>query len=185
MENLGGELKKGSKVGVWKSLWWPRVTGIVIAILTLSLMNYGQTEQLGLWIGSVLILAAALLWRGMYSVTVVRWWAKIAGVFTISMLMLLIVGESVVGVGPPMSSIGDVLSLVPWLLVLIGMVIALVHWEFIGGIVVVLGAVADQLIILFGSDIRLSTYDVLFALVGLGLIYCSWRTSRLSIEKST
>lgn len=90
MENSVSEPKQERKAGVRKSLWWPRVTGIVLAVVTLILSGFLPLPilyQYGLYVGLVLVAAAAFFWKGINSVIVVRWWAKIIGTASLAMLL--------------------------------------------------------------------------------------------------
>ena len=193
MENPGSELKKESKADIWKSLWWPRITGIVLAVITLSLtgfvpfLPYGMLGEnimyvfeYGIWAAMIFVVIAAFFWKGMNSVITVRWWAKIVGIVASSMMLLVIVGDMVGGHGPPFATFGDVLGFLPWVLEIAGIIIALARYEFIGGVLLTIGGLADQLNVFHGG---LNPFILIFFFVGLGLIYCSWRNRRLLAQK--
>jgi hypothetical protein len=162
-----------SKTGVRKSLWWPRVTGIVLAVVTLILTGF-------LPLPIVLVAAAAFFWKGINSVIVVRWWAKIIGTVSLAMLVMIFVGDSMNGVGPPLAAI---VAFLPLFITFAGVIIAF-RWELIGGVLAAVGALAEQIVVFFVWHGTLNPFIDIFFFVGLGLIYCWWRTRRLSRQLS-
>ena len=183
MENSVSEPKKESKAAVRKSLWWPRVTGIVLAVVTLILSGFLPLPflyQYGLYVGLVLVAAAAFFWKGINSVTVVRWWAKIIGTVSLAMLAMIFVGDSMNGVGPPPAAI---MAFLPLFIAFAGVIIAF-RWELVGGVLAAVGALAEQIVVFFVWHGTLNPFIDIFFFVGLGLVYCWWRTRRLSSQLS-
>lgn len=89
---------------------------------------------------------------------------------------MIFVGESMNGVGPPLTAI---MAFLPLFIAFAGVIIAF-RWELVGGVLAAVGALAEQIVVFFVWHATLNPYIDIFFFVGLGLVYCWWRTRRLS-----
>jgi hypothetical protein len=186
----GNEPQEERKIGVEKSLWGPRITGMVLAFVTLlgvNFVGFSPPESMfnyGIWAVIVLPIAvAAFFWKGRKSVIAVRWWAKIVGTCVAALLALLLFGEGGFPPAwfPPVLTISAVVfDLLPWVLLFPGVMIAF-RWELIGGVLIALAGLILQIqgFFVLGSGLG---FGAIFVFTGLGLVYCWWRTHRLSMQ---
>jgi hypothetical protein len=114
----------------------------------------------------------------MGGVTVVRWWARIVGVVQGALIATIYIGESMGGHGPPITTIGDIVSLFPWIFLFIGSVITF-FWEGIGGAIVTLADLVEQGNVILVAHGGLNPFILVFVFVGIGSVYCWWRSRRL------
>ncbi len=181
MENppiAGNEPQKERKTGLGESLWWPRITGMVLAFVTILPMMFTPSQ---IWAVSVLLVAAAaFFWKGKKGVIAVRWWAKIVGTFMAVLLAGILFGEGATPTTllPPVLTISAVLEFLSLVLLFAGVVIAF-RWELIGGALIALfGLWQTGKFLVAGNGVN--PYLSIFVLTGLGLVYCWWRTRWLS-----
>lgn len=163
---------KGLFVDKESSIWLARAVGVLLA--TISIVS---SDLLSMWVLVLAVIAVAFFWKGKNGVTVVRWWARILGVVMGILIAGIFIGESG-GHGPTVTNIGDVLSFVPFVLMFGGIIVTF-FWEGIGGAMTALGGLAEQgnvIVVVHGG---LNPFILVFVFVGLGSVYCWWRSRHL------
>jgi hypothetical protein len=158
--------------------WGAPGTGIGLAILFLAVMVavYGLISITAQGMIIVVLAAIALFWKGIGGVAAMRWWARIVGIGETVLLSLILISSSV-GVHKP-----GLLAFAEWAAVLIGIILAF-FWEGIGGVIVTLAALAIQADVIMHVGKELNSFLLTLVFVGLTLIYCWWRTRRLSLRQ--
>jgi len=174
IDNVKGQFADQDKTSM--NLWWPRIVGIGIAVFILGASILPFVWLPVLLVGVVVVAAIAFFWKGIAGVIAVRWCARTVGVGTALFATTFIILESVGGQGPGMTTIMEWVPIFMWVAILVGIVITF-FWEGIGGMLVVLAALALDMM----TSFHLNLFCLPLVFVGLASIYCWWRTRRLSL----
>jgi hypothetical protein len=119
----------------------------------------------------VVVAIVGLVWRD-GGTTFVRWWARTAGVIAVALIAPLVVIDVVGGQRPPLTSVAGVAFVGLWAVLFVGVAVAF-RWEGTAGLALVLASLALQAQVIWGG---LNPYILAFAAVGLGFVFCWWRT---------
>ena len=138
-------------------------------------MTYMPVANIALLIGVAVVVIIALSWKGAAGLSVVRWWARTASVLVGVLMAMIVLGDVVGGHGPPITTVTGVAIVSLWMVLFLEVVAAL-FWEGAAGVVLILAGLALQVPGIGGG---LNPYIMIFAVVGVALIYCSWRSRRL------
>jgi len=169
-------MNKIGKENTSMNLWWPRIVGIGIAVLILGASILPFVSLPALLVGVVVTAAIAFFWKGIAGVIAVRWCARTVGVGTAILIATFIIGESMVGEGPGITTIMEWVTVFMVVVVFVGIVITF-FWEGIGGMLVALAALTLEMMASFQQNL----FWLPFVFVGLASIYCWWRTRQLSL----
>jgi len=179
-------MKKLGKDNTTINLWWPRIIGIVLAVILLGAIQFSGLITFG-WLANVafvvvvaIVAAIAFFWKSIAGVIAVRWCARTVGVVAGVLLATLFILEIVGGTGMGMTTIIEWVTVFMWVAVFVGIVITF-FWEGIGGAIVAFAALALQLLNTT-EGITLQPINFVFVFFGLASIYCWWRTRRLSLR---
>ena len=161
--------------------WLARAVGILLATISIVALSFGafpfSPSFILMWVYVLAVIAVAF-WKGKNGVIALRWWTRILGVVMGILIAGIFIAESSGGHGPPMTSIGDILSLVPFILVFAGIIVTF-FWEGIGGAITAFGGLAEQGNVLVVAHGGLNPFILVFVFVGLGSVYCWWRSRHL------
>jgi len=164
------------------NLWWPRIVGLVLAVFIVGasampvLPFVSLPVPVAFLVGVVVTAAIAFFWKGIAGVIAVRWCARTVGVGTAILIATFIIGESMVGEGPGITTIMEWVTVFMVVVVFVGIVITF-FWEGIGGMLVALAALTLEMMASFQQNL----FWLPFVFVGLASIYCWWRTRQLSL----
>jgi hypothetical protein len=100
-------------------------------------------------------------------------------VIAVALLAPMVVGDIVGGHRPPLTSVADRAFVGLWAVVFVG-VAAAFRWEGAAGLAVLLTAFALQAQVIWDG---LNPYILVFAAVGLGFVFCWWRTGRSPVRR--
>ena len=153
----------------------PGIVGGGVAVLMSAAMTYMPVANIALLIGVAVVVIIALSWKGAAGLSVVRWWARTASVIVGVLMAMIVLGDVVGGHGPPITTVTGVAIVLLWVVLFLG-VVAGFFWEGAAGVVLILTGLALQVPGIGGG---LNPYIVIFAVVGVALIYCWWRSRRL------
>ena len=170
-------MNKIGKENTSMNLWWPRIVGLGIAVFIVgaSILPF-VSLPVPLLVGVVVTAAIAFFWKGIAGVIAVRWCARTVGVGTALLVATFIIGESVGGQGPGMTTIMEWVPVFMMVVVFVGIVITF-FWEGIGGMLVALAALALDMM----ASFHLNLFCLPLVFFGLASIYCWWRTRSLSL----
>ena len=169
-------MNKIGKENTSMNLWWPRIVGIGIAVLILGASILPFVSLPALLVGVVVTAAIAFFWKGIAGVIAVRWCARTVGAGTAILIATFIIGESMVGEGPGITTIMEWVTVFMVVVVFVGIVITF-FWEGIGGMLVALAALTLEMMASFQQNL----FWLPFVFFGLASIYCWWRTRQLSL----
>jgi hypothetical protein len=173
-------MNKIGKENTSMNLWWPRIVGLLLAVLILSTLFLYNISQIVFLVGVAAAAAIAFFWKGIAGVIAVRWCARTVGVVAGVLLATLFILEIVGGTGMGMTTIIEWVTVFMWVAVFVGIVITF-FWEGIGGAIVAFAALALQLLNTT-EGVPLQPKNFVFVFFGLASIYCWWRTRRLSLR---
>ena len=154
----------------------PGIVGGGVAVLMSAAMTYMPVANIALLIGVAVVVIIALSWKGAAGLSVVRWWARTASVIVGVLMAMIVLGDVVGGHGPPLTTVTGVAIVSLWVVLFLG-VVAAFFWEGAAGVVLILAGLALQVPGIGGG---LNPYIMIFAVVGVALIYCWWRSRRLA-----
>ncbi len=173
---------KGLLANSESNVWFARTVGIVLAIMFIVAIQFSGNINSPLlqymWLVVLAMVAVASFWKGQSGITAVRWWARIIGVVIGALLAIIAIGEGMGGNGSPITLLSVLTQLVLAIL-LFGGIVIMFFWEGIGGVMVALGGLVEQGNVIFVAHGGLNPIILLFVFVGLGSVYCWWRSRRL------
>ncbi len=165
------------------SKWLARAAGVLLATASIVALSFGPFPFspffILMWACVLAVVAVAFFWKGQNGVTAVRWWARTLGVVMGILILGIFIGEGSGGHGPPLTNIGEVLSLVPYILMFGGIIVTF-FWEGIGGAMTALGGLLEQGNVLVVAHGGLNPFILVFVFVGLGSVYCWWRSRHVT-----
>ena len=150
----------------------PGIVGGGVAILMSVAMTYMPVANIALLIGAAAVAVIALSWKGTAGLGVVRWWARTTGVIVGVLMAMIVLGDVLDGHGPPLTTVTGVAIVSLWAVLFLAVVVAF-FWEGAAGVVLVLAALALQAPGIGGGP---NPYIMIFAVVGVALIYCWWHS---------
>ena len=151
----------------------PGIVGGGVAVLMSAAMTYMPVANIALLIGVAVVVIIALSWKGAAGLCVVRWWARTVSVIVGVLMAMIVLGDVFGGHGPPLTTVTGAAIVSLWVVLFLG-VVAGFFWEGAAGVVLILAALALQVPGIGGGP---NPYIMIFAAVGVALIYC-WRRSR-------
>ena len=154
----------------------PGIVGGSLAVLMSAAIAYLPVANIALLIGVAVVAIIALSWKGTAGLSVVRWWARTASVILGVLMAMIVLGDVVGGHGAPLTNVTGVAIVSLWVVLFLG-VVAAFFWEGAAGVVLILAALALQAPGIGGGP---NPYIMIFAVVGVALVYCSWCTRRLA-----
>jgi hypothetical protein len=153
----------------------PAIVGAGLAVLMAAAMTYMPVAAIALLIGVTVVAIIALSWKGAPGLRVVRWWARTAGVIVGALMAMIVLGDVVGGHGPPLATVTGVAITSLWAVLFLGVVAAFFR-EGAAGVILIIAALALQVPGIGWPN----PYIMIFAVVGVALIYCWWRSRRLT-----